>query len=188
MLCGCSVFKAKAPVIQAAGVTVQGPADAGKPATLETLNTGVTVPLPAGSKIVVTETEAIPATPEAPAKPAVTVTEITPGGVTEIRKTEASVKADTGTVDTSVAKAKIQAEESRVLLYAALGAAALAALFVWLQYPTPALISGAAAVVFFLAWRVSGLPSWFWGLGVAVIALAGGLYFGFERAEKPKKP
>lgn len=168
---------------------MHGVKDAGKPAVLNTSTAGESVALPAGSKITATETKAVPAqsaTPTAPAQaaqPAQTVTVIEPAGPTEWRKTEVTVHADTGTVDTSVANRKIDAAESRPMLYAAIGAAALAAVFLWLKYPTPALISGIGAVVFFLAWKASGLPPWFWAIGVAAVVGGAALYFGHEKGE-----
>jgi hypothetical protein len=194
LLSGCGVFKKGVPRIEAQGVTVQPPANPGKPATLSTAKDGESLPLPAGTVIRQVETAAVPeraATATEPAKdavPAKTVTEISLPAPTVWTKTGEATQASTGTVDTSIGLAKVKAEESRVLLYAALGAAAIGAVFVWLKYPTPAMVCGGAAVVFFLAWKVSGLPDWFWGLGAAAIAIAAGLYFGFERAEKSKIP
>jgi hypothetical protein len=188
-LAGCQFFR-RFPAITSAGVTVQGPQDAGRPATLNTSQAGESVALPAGSRITVTQTEALPpilGTKDAkavPAMPATTVTEIVPGGPTEWRKTESTVNADTGTVDTSIAARKIDAAESRPLLYAALTAAIGAGFFVWAKYPTPALACGAASAVFFMAWKVSGLPEWFWAVGLLAAGVGCALYLGHERGEK----
>jgi len=180
LVTGCGWFgPAK---ISSGGTTVQGVRDAGKPATLSTSTAGETVSLPQGSKVTVTETAATSAAP------AVSVTEITPAGPSEWRKTESTVRADTGTVDTSVATRKIAAAESRPLLYASIAATLAACFFVWASYPTPAICCGVAAGVFFLAWQVSGLPSWFWALGLAAICIGGALYLGHERGEKDSKP
>jgi hypothetical protein len=189
-LAGCGVLKKGVPRIETQGVTVQPPADAGKPATLNTAKAGESLPLPAGTVIRQVEVAGVPeqpATATEPARsalPATVTTEISLPSPTIWTKTDESVQASTGTVDTSVAQARIKAEESRLLLYAALVAAGLGALFVWLQYPTPAMICGGAAVVFFLAWKVSDLPDWFWSVGAVGIGIAAALYFGFERAEK----
>lgn len=189
---GCSLMRGW---IKSGGTTVQGVKDAGKAATLETTNAGSSVPLPAGSTVTVTKTESVPATADKPAIPATEQTVIAPGGATEWKKTEVAVKADTGTVDTSIRKHEIDAEESRPLLYAAIIAALAAGFFVYRAYPTPAICCGVASVVFFLAWKVSGLPSWFWAIGLAAIIGGGALYLGHERGlytpvpdDKPKPP
>ncbi len=177
---GCAAFSGKGH-ISAQGVTVQGVADAGKPATLATSQAGVGIALAAGSKVVVTKYAATPATETAPAIPEREETIITPSAPTEYRKTESTVKADTGTVDTSIKKHEIDAEERRPLLYAAIGAALAAGFFVYRAYPTPAICCGVASVVFFLAWRMADLPPWV--AGVALAAAVGGvaLWVGHNR-------
>jgi len=177
---GCSMLH-RSGAIKAGPVTVQGVADAGKPATLATSNAGTVIPLPAGSIVTVTKESAIAATQAAPAVAAKETTAIVPAGPTEYRKTEETVKADTGTVDTSIAARRIDAEESRPLLYAAIAAALAGGFFVYRAYPTPALCCGAASVVFFMAWKVSGLPSWFWAVGLAAMAGGAALYLGHKR-------
>lgn len=195
---GCAVF-GKRPQIRAGDVSVTGLPDAGKPATLGTSQSGESLPLPAGSRIIETKTDAVPAkaataeSPAVPAQPARTVTEIIPGAATVLQRTESTVHADTGTVDTSIAAHKIDAAESRPLLYAAIVAAAAAGFFVWRAYPTPALACGIASAVFFLAWKVSGLPDWFWAIGLLAAGVAGALYIGHEKGEvhaflNPPKP
>lgn len=177
LLSGCAgVGRIKLP-----GVSVTGVPDAGKPAQVATSSAGVSVPLPEGSKVVITKSEAVAATPSAPAIPAKETTEIIPAGPTEYHQTESTVKADTGTVDTSIASKRIEAQESRPLLYAAIGAALAAGFFVYRAYPTPAICCGAASVVFFMAWKVSGLPSWFWAVGLAAIVGGGALWLGHNR-------
>lgn len=185
---GCSSNSGR---IKSGDALVVGFKDAGKSATLETANSGEVLPIPAGSTITVTKTEPVAAIPDASETPAVAaqpakeVTEIKLTAPTEWRKTGQFVKADTGTVDTSIAAKRIDAEESRFLLYLACVAVIAAGVFqFWLHYPSPAMCCAAAAVVFFAAWKASGLPPWFWGLGIAGIAIAVGIYFGHERAEK----
>lgn len=180
LLTGCQLFN-RGGAIKSGGVTVQAQPDAGKPATLSTAEAGTSMAIPAGSVIKVTQTDAQPATKDKPATPAVTVTEIVPSAPTEIRHTEKTVQADSGTVDTSVAMKKIEAAESRVLLYAAIGCALAAGFFVWAQYPTPAIACGVGAVVLFMAWKLSDLPDWFYVIGL--LAAAGGvaIYLGHKR-------
>lgn len=174
LLSGCSLFN-RGGKISTGGVTVTAQPDAGKPATLSTAEAGTSMAIPAGSTIKVTQTEATPSAP------ATTVTEIVPSAPTEIRHTEKKVNADSGTVDTSVALKKIEAAESRVLLYAALACVVAAGFFIWAQYPTPAMACGAGAVIFFLSWKASGLPDWFWACGAVAVCVGIAIYLGHKR-------
>lgn len=180
MLPGCALFN-RGGAIKSGGVTVQAQPDAGKPATLATAEAGTSMAIPAGSVVRVTQTEAQPATKDRPATPSTTVTEIVPSAHTEIRHTEKTVKADSGTVDTSIAMKKIDAAESRVLLYAALACVVAAGFFIWAQYPTPAMACGAGAIIFFLSWKLSDLPEWFYVAGAVVVAAGVAIYFGHKR-------
>ena len=139
------------------------------------------MPLPEGSKVTVTKYEAVAATEKAPAQPAREVTEIQPNGPTEFHKTESRTDASTGTIDTSVRKHEIDAAEGRPLLYASIIAALAAGFFVYRAYPTPAICCGAASIVFFMAWKVSGLPSWFYAVGIAALVGGGALWLGHNR-------
>lgn len=187
MLAGCGHLPWSKPSIKAGNVEVSGVKDAGKPATLATSESGESVVLPVGSSIVVTKTEAIPATATEKAQPAIEITEIKPAAETVWTKKASTVKAETGTVDTSVAMKRIDAQESRVLLYAALACVVAACFFVWAHYPTPALACGIAAGAFFLAWKVSGMPDWFWAVGMLAAGVGGAIYLGHERGEQHAK-
>lgn len=175
--------------IKAGPVQVSGVKD-GTPTTLATSTAGESVALPAGSSVVITERLAVPAQPATvnapamPAQPALVVTEIRPAAATEWRKTASTVTADTGGVDVSIAAKKVDAAEARPLLYAALACMAAAGFFVWASYPTPAIACAAAAAVFFMAWKMTGLPDWFWALGLLAAGVGAALYFGHERGEK----
>lgn len=181
---GCSAFS-KRPKISGNGISVLGVPDAGKAATLDSGTSVATLPLPVGSTLVMTKSEAMAGIPEKgqQAQPAKEVVEVKLGGPTEWRKTESTVKADTGTVDVSIAKHRIDVVENRYLLFASIGAAIAGGFFLYIKYPTPALMCGAASVVFFLAWRLVGLPDYFWGIGA--LAVGGGLflYLGHRRGE-----
>ena len=170
--------------ITAGAATVIGVQDAGKPATLATGETKQEVTLPANSPVSVTRIEAVPATDKPPFQPAREVFAFTPTKPTQWQATTNTLQADTGTVDTTIAMHKINAAENRNLLWASLGAALLAGVAVWFKYPTPALICGAASAVFFLAWKLAELPSWFWVIGVAAVVAAIFLYIGHEKGEK----
>jgi hypothetical protein len=179
-LCGCSFLQSHG-LIKSGNVTVAGVKDAGKPATLATSDSRESLPIPAGSIVTVTETPATAATATAPARPATRVTEFRPSGPTEWQKFEATVAANTGTIDASLAVKKVEAAESRPLLYAAIASALAAGFFLYRAYPTPAFICGGASAVFMIAWKASGLPDWFWAVGAIALAAAAFLYLGHER-------
>ena len=153
-----------------------------KPATLETKDVGESLPVPKGSVIRKTETEAIP--PDIPAK---VVTEVIVAEDTVWTKKANTVSASTGTVDTSVAKAQIDAEEKRPLLYAAIASALGAVFFFWRAYPSPALLCSVGAAGFFAAWKMADLPTWFWGLAITAVGIGAALFLGHERGESYKK-
>ena len=189
-LTGCATF-GKRGRIKTDVATVQGVANAGTPAVLETANAGTTVPLPAGSSIVVTKEAAVPARPATAtetamaAMPAKETTVITPAGPTEYRHTEATVRADTGTVDTSVAKHGQDVAERRWLLWVAI-ACGVGGLIVRSMLPAwPALSNGLlmASVAAGVAWKLADVPSWIWFCVLAVAAL---MVAGYKRAEWDK--
>lgn len=180
---GCSLFQKKG-VISSGGVSVAAVGDAGKPGELHTSNGAEKVPIPTGSTITVKKTEAIPATDKTPFQPAVEWTEVKLNGPSYWERTKADVTASTGTVDTSVALKKVESAESRPLLYAAIASLLACGFFLYRAYPTPAFACGGAAVVFFLAWKVSGIPDWMWAVGAMALAGAVALYLGHERGEK----
>jgi hypothetical protein len=173
------------PTITVGNARVLGPKEAGKPATLETSKAGESVTVPKGSKIVVTETAALPATEKAPAKPAVKVTEIVPSAPMVWEKQAEAVTANTGTVDTSIAKARIEVEERRPLLYVAIGLGVLGVVLRVVLKEWPSLGNGCllGAVLAGVAWKVSAVPPWV--VGVVVVAF-GAIALGYKRAEWDK--
>lgn len=160
------------------------PNDPGKPATLNTADAKESLAIPAGSTVMVTKTEAAPATQTTPFQPAVEFTEVKLNGPTIWQKAKTEVAANTGTVDTSVAQKKIDVASREPLLFAAIAGVLGAIVFVYLHYPTPAMLCGAAAGLFFLAWKLSDLPPWIWALAAAAIAAGVGMYFAHERGLK----
>lgn len=174
LLSGCALFKPKG-TINVGKASVTAVADAGKPATLATSDAKESVAIPKDTTVTITEHAATPTTP------AYKVTELHFNSPTEWQKFAVTTAANTGTVDTSVAKAKVGAQESRPLLYAAILSGLGAILFVYLSYPTPAMLCGASAGLFFLAWKVSDLPPWFWALGLVGLAAGAALYFGHRK-------
>jgi len=188
-LTGCAAFGG-AGKLKIGDNTVTPVANAGKPASLATFNAGEYLPLSAGSRFTITKYKAVaghPATKDTPAiapQPEKEVTEIIPASDTQWQKTEASVKADSGAIDQSVALKKVEVGESRPLLYASLACLVGAAFFIWAKYPTPALCCGAAAVVLFMAWKLADLPPWFYVIGLLAAGAGVFLYLGHEKGEK----
>ncbi len=90
--------------------------------------------------------------------------------------------------DQTVALKKLDNEDKRPLLYCSIGAAVLAVASLYFRYPGPAALCGAASAGFFAAWRLSDLPSWFWAVALAAVAVAAGLYLGHERGEQSSRP
>lgn len=183
-LAGC-VPLGGVPTITVGENSVQGPKDAGKPATLNETKAGEVAVIPAGSKVVVTETAGVPATEDEPAKPAVKVTEVVPAAPMKWEKTEAKVEASTGTIDTSVAKARIAADERKPLLWVAVGCLVAGVLVRGVLKEWPSLGNGLilAGVVAGVAWKVAAIPAWV--VGVVVVAF-GAVALGYKRAEWDK--
>lgn len=191
-LLGCQAFKnAVTPSvgsIETQTASIVGVKDAGKAATLDSTNAGEVLEIPKGTTVVVTKTEAVPATEKTPFLPAVERFEYKFESPTVWKRTESKVNASTGTTDTTIATKRIEAEEAKPLLWASMGAMVGVGIFIWLQYPTAAFICGGAALVFFLAWKVSGLPDWFYVIGAVGLAAAAFLYLGHEKGEKASTP
>lgn len=177
-LCGCGLIGG--PRIKAGPVSVIAPKDAGKPATLATVEAGTTMDIPAGSVVKITKTEAT--VDNGVRKPETTVTEIVASEPTSIKHVEKRVDADTGTVDTSVAKHRIDVEERRWLLWAAIGCG-IGGLVIRSLLPSwPSLSNGLllGAVAAGASWKLADVPSWIW---MAVIGVSALLVAGYKRAE-----
>lgn len=171
------------PRISNGTVSVTGLKDAGKPATLTSDETKSGVVIPKGTEVKITETDAVPATDKTAFIPARKEVSFIPAFDTKLESISTKFHADTGTVDTSIALKKIQASENRIWLYASLVSAVLAGVLVYIKYPTPALTCGAGAVVFFMVWKLSDLPDWFYVVGVAAVAGGVMLWRGHVRGE-----
>lgn len=178
LLGGCAGVGA----IRLPGIAVKAPPMAGKPATIAKSDSGVTVPLPEGSRLVKTEFGPVAATEKTPARPAKTVTEIIPGAPTEYHETKATVDASSGTVDTSVAKHQIDAAERRWLLLAAIGCGILGLVAKSMLPAWPSLSNGLliASPCAFAAWKFAEVPPWLWACVVVGVLL---LIAGYKRAE-----
>ena len=175
LLAGC----ASMPRVRLGKLEASAPKDTGKPAVVASDVTTTEVAIPEGTTL-----EEVGST-ELTEKP-LRLTFSKPSTMRIVREQQS---ATTGTVDTSAAIRRIDNTARQPLLYASIGAMVGAVLFLFLKYPTPALLCGAASVVFFAAWQAAGLPPWFWIIGA--IAIAGGvaLWIGHERGElSAKKP
>lgn len=188
LVSGCTAGKGK---IRAGDATVTGIPNAGTPATLDTTNEGEVLDLPAGTELVVTAYEAQPAqaaTPEAPAvapEPARTVTQVHLPEATQWKRTKATVQANTGTVDTSVAKHAADVAERRWLLWTAI-ACGIGGIVIRSMLPAwPSLSNGLllGAVLAALAWKLAAVPAWTWLVALGVVGL---LVAGYKRAEWDK--
>lgn len=198
LMAGCSLVKVpgsiKLPVgLHDSPATVVGVQNAGQPATLASNEEVATLTLPKGT-IVTTALErasvGIPATPSNPGIPPTpqkeTISFVLPEESKWV-KTNTTLSANTGTVDTSIATHKIDVQAAQPLLYAAILSGVAAGFFVYRAYPTPALICGGASVVFLIAWKAAEAPPWLWAVGACGIAGAVALYIGHNRGESDAK-
>lgn len=172
---GCALFRKAGPTVTLGNAHVEAPTQVGKPATIEQSDAKSDFTVPAGSVIRIVERPATPTTP------ASRVTEWTLKGDTKFESFDTTTKAQSGTTDNTQALHAQDLKSKEPLLYAALACVLGAALFVYLKYPTPAVLCGIAGGVFFAAWKLADLPPWMWGAGA--VAAAGGvfLYFGHEK-------
>jgi hypothetical protein len=166
------------PRVRIGKVEASAPKDTGKPATVASDTTTTEVAIPEGSTLEEVTTSELAEKP-------LRLTFSRPSALRIVRENQT---ASTGTVDTSVAIRRADNAARMPLLYAAIGAMVGAAAFLFLKYPTPALLCGAASVVFFVAWQAAGLPAWFWVVGAVAIAGGLALWIGHERGEKAHIP
>lgn len=180
-LTGCSLIRLPKVTIPG-GPTALGPRDAGTPAVV-TSDTGTTTfDAPAGSVMTVETHAAVPATATLPAVPEHRIVKWTFPAPTRVITTDNKSTASSGTIDTSVAKHRIDTEDRRILLYVSMicGALGLVARIALKEWPTAGnalLISSACA---FASWKLAEIPTWIW---FAVIVVAGGVILGYKRAE-----
>lgn len=150
--------------------------------TLEKGESKATLNVPADTKIVTTHTAEVPATPTTPYVPAFETTEWTFLRPTTFDVAASSLKADSGKVDTTAVVHAMNLKETRIFLYGALVCtliAIVAALEVW---PTISKLAGAAAVACLILWKVSDLPSWFFAVPIAALAIGAGIYVGHKKS------
>jgi len=176
------------PKVSLPGITAQGPKDNGSPVTVGKSDSGVSLALPAGSKVVKREIKGLgyrPATKDQPAQAATpdeTVTEFTLSAPSEYHETKQDVKASSGTIDTSVREHQIDVEERRWLLWAAIGCGIGGVLLRSFMPAWPGLSNGLllGAALAFGAWKLSEIPSWIWVVAIAIMAAKA---LGYKRAQ-----
>lgn len=173
LLSGCALGRG---IIRTKSAHVVGVPDAGKPATLSSGETKRTLEIPAQSEIVVARVEASATTP------ATETTTFKIPAATAYVETAARVDANTGTVDTTVRKAQIDAQERRWLIWTAIGAAIAGVAMRAVLSQWPALSNGAFVLsgLAFAAWKISEIPTW---LVFSVVAVVVCLVLGYKKAE-----
>jgi len=188
-LCGCShvpgwLGGARMPSIKVGNTVVKPPEMVGKAATIEQKETRSGFVIPAGTEVTVTRTEGQAAFGDRPAIPASSVTAYRFDKPSEFLAFDTTTNANSGTVDTSVAMRAQEIQSKKPLLYAALASLLGAVVWLYLKFPTPALLCGVASGVFFAAWKLADMPSWVWAVGVAAVGVAAGMHAGFFKGER----
>jgi len=176
LLAACSTL----PRIRIGKAEVAAPKDAGTPATLKQGEVKTGMVIPPKTRVSIVKVDAIPATAETPARPATETLTFDFSQASEFIQTANTLAASTGTVDTSVAKKRIETEGKAPLLYAAIGAGVAAVVFMVLKWPTVALLCGIGSGAFFAAWRLADIP---WWAGLIALTAGGALMLGYKRAE-----
>lgn len=188
-LCGCSHVPAwlggtQFPSLKVGDTVVTPPEQVGKAATIDKREGKSSFVIPAGTAVTVTRTEAQAAVGDRPAIPATSVTAYRFEKPSEFLAFDTTTSANSGTVDTSVALHAQDIQSKRPLLYAALASMLGAVVWLFLKFPTPALLCGVASGVFFAAWKLADMPSWVWAVGVAAVGVAVGMHAGFFKGER----
>ncbi len=188
---GCSLIPGRGRITIPGGGLMSGPTkvqsvkDAGTPATVDTGIQEKSLKIPAGSTIVETRTDAVPATEKTPFQPATTVREIKLISDTTWFDRAQDIKASTGTIDTSVAKHRIDIESRRILLWVGLGCVILAIaskafIPLWPSVTHGLLITGGILIA---SWKFAEVP---WWAALIVVGLVGALVLGYKRGEWDK--
>lgn len=173
---GCSVL----PRLKLPSVDVTAPKDVGKPAEASEVTEKTGFRIPANSKVSVIRKDPLPSTGYlAPATTEFTFELPEP---TDFMAEAKAISASSGTIDTTVATKRIEAQERRWLLFTAI-ACAIGAVLARALVPAWHSISNGlfvAAAIAGVSWKVSELPAWLWAIGLAMAAL---LILGYKRAE-----
>ncbi|HEX7719353.1 MAG TPA: hypothetical protein VF389_06075, partial [Woeseiaceae bacterium] len=102
---------------------------------------------------------------------------------TRYEATASTLAANTGTVDTEVAKRRADNDARQPLLYAAIGAIAAAVGLMFMGWPKVATLAGVAGGIFFVAWQAAAAPPWLWYVGGALLAIGAGVFIGWWRRD-----
>lgn len=161
-------------------VELTPPGNASVPSVVNSGEKKTETVIPAGTEKKTVETQATATTP---AKTETVYTFPSETRETVVEQTDSVTLANERAPDQTVALRKADNAARSPLLWAAIGSAVVALGFLIMKWPTPAAASGVAAVVFFLAWHSSGLPSWFWMLGIGLLIAGAAVMLGYKRAE-----
>lgn len=179
---GCSLN----PGVRIGKDAVTAPKDAGTPARIDRDDIDTRLTIPPQTRVSIVKTAAIPGTVDTPGRPAVETLTFDFSQAAEFVQKANKIAATSGTVDTSVAKRRLEVESKEPLLYAAILAGAAAVVFMVLKWPGVSLLCGIGSGAFFVAWKVADVP---WWVGVCAIVAGGGLWLGYHRGETDtKKP
>jgi hypothetical protein len=181
ILTGC----VRLPKIDFGGKQVIAPRDAGSPATLAQNEGKSTLVIPAETKVVSTETYPVPATATTPYVPRQITTEWSFSKPTSFEMWSKDAQASTGTIDTTVAKHRIDVADRSKLLWIAIGCGVAGIIVRSLLPAWPALSNGLliAAPCAFAAWKFSDVPSWLWAI---ILGIVGFMALGYKKAEWDK--
>jgi hypothetical protein len=178
----CALLGCATPGAMIGKLRALAPKDAGTPATVEKRESSAKLEAPAGTQVRVERTEPVPATADTKFSPGRTLTEWTFPDTAVFTFDTQQARASSGTVDTTVAKHRIDVAERRWLLWTAI-ACGLAGIVVRSLVPAwPALSNGllAGAALAFASWKFSEIPAWLWLVALGVVAA---LALGYKRAE-----
>lgn len=177
LLTGCQHI----PRIQFGKATVEAPKDAGTPATLKSGEVKTGIRIPANSKVAITKHEAVPATADTPARPAFETITFDFSQASEFIETANTLAASTGTIDTTVAKKRIDTESKAPLLWAGIACLGVGVVLYVLRWPGPALLCGIGSGVFFAAWKIADIP---WWAGLLAVGAAVFLVVGYLKSQQ----
>jgi len=176
ILAACSTL----PRIRIGKAEVAAPKDLGTPATLNSGENKTGIIIPAGTKLVVTKTDAVEPTASTPGRPRTETLSFDFSQASEFIQTANTLAASTGTIDTRVALRRVESEEKKPLLYVSIGCAVIALGFMYFRWPTAAALSGVGSACFFAAWKLSDISPWVGAL--FIVAAVAGVAF-YKRAE-----
>lgn len=145
LLAGCNTGRIKTP----GGVTLNAPKDASAPSSVKEGQKVVKTAIPAGTVVV---KESVAQTPQSPAIERETTTYALAAEKTETVSTSETVVAAPRAPDQALALHKADLAERRVMLFAAIGALAGAAILGYARQKDLAIVAGSVAAALFALW------------------------------------